>query len=85
MTYRIEFTRSSAKQLQSLPAKARERIQTKLLILADNPRSFDTIKLENQGDLYRVRVGNYRIIYQIQDDELIVLVVKIAHRREAYR
>jgi len=53
--------------------------------LANNPRPFGSDKLAGPEELYRVRVGDYRIVYQIQDEALLVLVVKIGHRREVYR
>jgi mRNA interferase RelE/StbE len=53
--------------------------------LAADPRPFGVKKLSADEDLFRIRVGDYRIIYQIRDKELIVLVVKIGHRREVYR
>jgi mRNA interferase RelE/StbE len=85
MTYRIQLNKSATKQLESLYPKARERIQARLDALSENPRSQGTIKLTSQGDSYRIRVGDYRVVYEIQDAELIVLVIKIAHRREVYR
>lgn len=53
--------------------------------LAENPRPIGSEKLTGSEDLHRIRVGDYRILYQIQDDALLVLVVKIGHRREVYR
>ena len=63
---------------------ARYRIDLRLLVLADDPRPVGVKKLHGQ-DRYRIRVGDYRVIYQIEDEVLLVLVVEIAHRREVYR
>jgi mRNA interferase RelE/StbE len=52
--------------------------------LAQNPRPPDCKKLKDMDDLYRVRVGDYRIIYQVKDEEVLVLVVRVAHRKDAY-
>jgi mRNA interferase RelE/StbE len=70
--------------MESLPATLRLRIAAAILTLADNPRPRGCKKLTGQ-DLYRVRVGDYRVVYEIHDDVLVVLVVRVAHRREAYK
>ena len=85
MKYRVDFTRQSRKQLDQLPATIKKRIIKRLLALEDNPQPSTAKKLSGQEQLWRVRVGDYRIIYQIQGDILVVLVLRIAHRREAYR
>jgi mRNA interferase RelE/StbE len=61
------------------------RTHVKIDALAIEPRSIGSVKLAEAEDLYRIRVGSYRIIYSIQDDLLIILVVKIGHRRDIYR
>ena len=61
--------------------RIRDRIET----LADNPRPPGTVKLTAEDNLYRVRVGDYRIVYRIEDKRLVVLIVRIGHRREVYR
>lgn len=85
MTYEIELSNKAAKQLKKLSADIRDRINEKILELADNPRPSGVVKLENTGNKYRIRVGNYRILYEIQDDILIVKVVRVGHRRDVYR
>ncbi|MEH2370162.1 type II toxin-antitoxin system RelE family toxin [Nostoc sp.] len=65
--------------------KVRTRIQTKIDDLADNPRPNGIVKLEDSDNGYRIRVGSYRVIYDIFDDVLLVSVVKVAHRKEVYR
>jgi mRNA interferase RelE/StbE len=85
MTYQIEFTKQAAKQFKVLPDLEQQRISTKIDALAIEPRAVGAVKLVGAEDLYRIRVGDYRIIYNIQDDLLLVLVVKIGHRRDVYR
>ena len=67
----------------SLPLQ--KRIDTRIRVLSENPRPSGIKKLAGDENLYRLRVGDYRIIYQIQDKALLVLVIKISHRREVYR
>lgn len=85
MPYRIEFAPSARRQLHKLPNETRVRVASALSVLAANPRPPGVKKLSGEEYLYRIRVGDHRIIYQIRDKELIVLVVKIGHRREVYR
>jgi mRNA interferase RelE/StbE len=66
-------------------AKLSRRLQKTLESLRDDPRPQGSIKLSGEDDLHRVRVGDYRIIYQVQDAVLLVLVVDIGHRRDIYR
>lgn len=84
MSYQVIFSRGALKQLSKLPLGLQVRIQTKVDELAIEPRPNGVKKLAND-ELYRIRVGSYRIIYQIQDDVLLVNIVKIKHRREVYR
>ncbi len=79
--YSLAFKKSVAKDLRKIPNNDVERILECINLLCENPRADGCIKLSNQ-DRYRVRQGNYRIVYEIQDLELIILVVKIAHRSE---
>lgn len=83
--YKIEFSNAAFKQLKKLPIKVRTRIQTKIDDLADNPRPNGVVKLEDSDNGYRIRVGSYRVIYDIFDDVLLVSVVKVGHRKEVYR
>ncbi|MBV9387588.1 MAG: type II toxin-antitoxin system RelE/ParE family toxin [Chroococcidiopsidaceae cyanobacterium CP_BM_ER_R8_30] len=85
MAYRVEITRKAAKQVKSLPQEERERIGTEIEALTDNPRPIGVRKISGERDFYRVRVGDYRIIYEIQDKILLILVIGVGHRREIYR
>ena len=85
MAYRIEFKPSAAKEFSQLPKNIQKRIAAKVNTLADNPRPRGVEKLEGRENRYRIRVGDYRVIYEIHDEVLLVLVVRIGHCREVYR
>jgi mRNA interferase RelE/StbE len=82
--YRITIAPSAIKTLGTLENALRTRIQKRIEELADMPRHRQSKKLEGEDNLYRNRVGVYRIVYTIQDDKLIVLVLAVGHRREIY-
>jgi len=85
MTYRIELTKSAARDLATVPKPMLKRLDACILGLADDPLPPGVKKLRNSNGLYRVRVSNYRIIYSIEQDILTILIVRIGHRREVYR
>lgn len=82
--YRVLIKPSAARQLETLPSKDRKSIAAKIEGLATQPRPLGTKKLSGQ-EKYRLRHGNYRVLYSLNDDDAVVLVVRIAHRREVYR
>ena len=82
--YKIYFKRSAVKDLYAIPKKDLQRIINRINFLKADPRPPGCEKLSGQ-ERYRVRQGNYRIVYSIQDDVLTVWVVKIGHRRDVYR
>jgi mRNA interferase RelE/StbE len=82
--YSLAFKKSVAKDLRNIPNKDVKRILKSIELLCENPRADGCIKLSGQ-ERYRVRQGVYRIVYEIQDTELIILVVKIAHRSVVYK
>ena len=84
MKYRVELAPAARRQMKKLSAAIQKRITGRLRKLAVNPRPSGMKKLSDEHDLYRVRVGDYRIIYTIRDEELIVLVVKIGDRKRIY-
>lgn len=84
MTYTVEIKPSAAKQIKKLPKNVQEQVALTINNLAIEPRPDGVKKLSN-SDSYRVRTGNYRIIYQIQDDVLLVTVVRVGHRRYVYK
>lgn len=85
MTYRIEVTPAALRQLRKLDPRARRRIQAAIELLAEQPRPPAATMLVNSDGAWRVRIGDYRVIYDIEDDRLIVLVLAAGHRRETYR
>ncbi|NJN61609.1 MAG: type II toxin-antitoxin system RelE/ParE family toxin [Coleofasciculaceae cyanobacterium RL_1_1] len=85
MTYRIEFAKRAAKQFSALPKPERQRIATKIDALSADPRPLGVKQLTASDGLYRLRIGTYRVIYTIQAEQLLILVLKIGHRREVYR
>lgn len=84
MAHSIKIKPSADKELDALQTDQRKRVLKSVYALSSNPRPSGCKKLKS-SDLYRIRAGDYRIIYEIHDDVLIVLVVKVGHRREVYR
>ena len=83
-SYRLLIKPSAVKELEALPQKDRRRIVAKIRSLSSEPRPRGSEKLSGH-DLYRVRQGDHRVLYSIQDADLIVIVIKVRHRREVYR
>ena len=83
-SYRLEFSISVARALRAIPNADVARILTRIEALADNPRPPSCEKLSGLPR-YRIRQGLYLIVYEIRDDVLLVLVVKVGHRRDVYR
>ena len=83
--YRIEFAPSAKRQFEKLPARVRGRLAPEIDSLATEPRPAGVKHLAGPDDLWRIRVGAYRIVYRIEDARLVVLVVKLGHRRDVYR
>lgn len=84
-SYEIEFLRSAAKELAALPRAMQERIADVIDKLRNDPRPPGAKALQGDGKYLRLRVGDYRVIYQVADERLIVLIVKVGHRREVYQ
>jgi mRNA interferase RelE/StbE len=82
--YKLFFKKSVQKDFNTTPKEALKRILNRIKALAEDPRPFGCEKLTGQ-ERYRLRQGNYRIVYSIQDDELTVWVVKVGHRKHIYR
>ena len=83
-SYKVLIKPSAVKELEALPVKDRRRLATRLQRLSSDPRPPGSEKLSGH-DLYRIRQGNYRVLYSVQDLALIVLVIKVGHRRDVYR
>jgi mRNA interferase RelE/StbE len=86
MAYAIEIARPAQRQLKKLDAPIRRKVSRRIDGLATDPRPSGVVKLTNfSPPIYRVREGHYRVLFTIDDDKLIVLVVRVAHRSDAYR
>ncbi|MDR1513298.1 MAG: type II toxin-antitoxin system RelE/ParE family toxin [Propionibacteriaceae bacterium] len=85
MTYRVDLTAAAARQIKKLPRPARDRVLDAIEDLAEDSRPHGARKLVGEQHAWRVRVGEYRVIYDVLDTELTVTVVRTAHRREVYR
>ena len=83
-SYRIYLRRSAAKELKRLPKPTIQKVIKRIESLAIDPRPVDCVKLTGQ-ELYRIRQGSYRIVYSIQDNELIIWIIKIGHRKDIYK
>mgnify|MGYP001619535147 CR=1 FL=1 len=83
--WRIEFKASAQRDLESLDPPVRRRVLKRIEGLAANPRPPGSLKMTGEPARWRLRVGDYRVVYQILDDVLIVTVIKVAHRKNAYR
>ncbi len=84
VNYRLQIKRSAVKELEAVRLRDRRRIARRIQTLATDPRPSGCEKLSGQ-EKYRVRQGDYRILYAVDDEELTVVVVKIGHRRDVYR
>ncbi|GBO56162.1 RelE/StbE replicon stabilization toxin [Pseudanabaena sp. lw0831] len=84
MSYRIVIPKPAQKQLDNISKIERDRLIITLRSLANDPRPNGVKKLKGYDNTYRVRVGDYRIIYEIKDRELIVLLLSVSHRKDAY-
>jgi mRNA interferase RelE/StbE len=86
MSYRIELIRIAVKQLTQLPPRIQIKIKNQINKLQHDPRPDGVKKLSGEDGIYRIKVAkDYRVVYQIKDDQLIVLIIKIGYRKDAYR
>jgi mRNA interferase RelE/StbE len=85
MAYQILFAPRAFRDLESLPDRDRERIAKRIDGLAKEPRPSGVTKLAGSDDVYRMRVGDYRVLYTIQDRVVTVSIVRVGHRRDIYR
>lgn len=83
-SYELRIRRSAEKEIRKLPGEVRQRVVDGIRALADEPRPHRCEKLTAQ-DAWRIRVGTYRVVYTIDDQAVVIEVVRVAHRREAYR
>jgi mRNA interferase RelE/StbE len=85
LNYRIEFASSAVREFKALERPVQRRIATRVDALAADPFPPDVKKLQGAPDHYRIRVGDYRVIYRVEKKIVTIVVVKIGHRREVYR
>jgi len=85
MAYQVEIKASAVREIAALPKREQRRVVATIEGLADAPRPEGVRKLTGVDNTYRVRVGDYRIVYQIRDDVLIVFIVRVGHRKDVYR
>ena len=83
--YSVEISRRAIKSIAGLPPKEQRRIQAAIDLLAEEPRPPNCVALSGEESVYRVRVGDYRILYEVVDARLLVLVIRVGHRRDVYR
>lgn len=83
--YQVSFAPAALRQLRKLPHDVQKRIIRATESLEADPRPPGSAKLANEVDLYRIRVGDWRVVYRIKDQQLLVLVVRIGHRRDVDR
>jgi mRNA interferase RelE/StbE len=83
--YQISFTPRARRDLSSLPKEVQRRLDVRILALSENPRPPGSKKLSGEEDLYRIRLGDYRVIYGVYEEQLLVLVIKVGPRRDVYR
>ena len=84
MTYQVVLSPSAERQLRKFDPDVRRRVQAVLELLAENPRPPAATKLVGGAGEWRVRTGDYRVVYEIQEGRLLVLVLRMGHRREVY-
>ena len=85
MTYTIEIKASALKELAALPTQIANRARAAIAALATTPRPVGSRKLTGSDRRYRIRISNWRVVYEIFDDRLVVSVIAVAHRSEVYR
>lgn len=84
MAYRIEVTPRARKDLKALPKRERQRVAEQIDALISDPRPTGCRKLKGREDFYRIRAGDYRVVYQIEDEVLLILIVRVGDRKEIY-
>jgi mRNA interferase RelE/StbE len=83
--YEVKLARRAERSLGTMERREQQRIRAALDLLADNPRPPNCVAMQGEDSAYRVRVGDYRIVYEVLDAVLLIQVVRVGHRREVYR
>ena len=84
MSYKVVIPKPVQKQLSALPKNQRDRLIADIRLLAEVPRPSGVKKLKGYENIYRIRVGDYRVIYEVKDQEMLILIISSVHRRDAY-
>jgi len=85
MSYKIVFEKPAEKDFRRLPKDIQQALAHRMSALADNPRPPDSRKLEGADNCYRIRQGDYRLIYTILEDRVVIIVLRVGHRGSVYR
>lgn len=83
--YEIQFANSAAREFRELPEEIKSRVSAAVEALKENPRPRGFRKIRSRQGLYRIRVGQYRAVYEIDDRQKLIVVTRVRHRQEAYR
>jgi mRNA interferase RelE/StbE len=83
--YEVRIAKRAAKSLVSVERRDQQRIRAAIELLAEDPRPPACVAMRGEHSVYRVRVGDYRIVYEVRDEVLLIQVVRVGHRREVYR
>ena len=84
MTYRVVLHRKAVAEVNELPASIKSRVKAAIDALAHDPRPPEATKLKGQASAYRLRFGDYRLLYEVHVTEVVVYVIGVAHRKEVY-
>ncbi len=85
MAYSIEITSSALKSLRAIPRDAQVRIRRAIDRLAEDPFPANVKKMAGEEHTYRLRIGDYRVVYEIHDRRLVILILRVGHRKDVYR
>jgi mRNA interferase RelE/StbE len=85
VNFEILFKSSAAKEFRNLPQDIKKRVITKIDLLSSNPFPKDVKKLKGKNDYYRLRIGYYRIVYELNQNDKIIMITRIRHRRDVYK
>lgn len=85
MSYLVIFNNHAARSFRKLPRDIQQRLKPVINDLQEDPRPMGAEKIKGKDDIYRIRVGDYRILYEVRDKELIICIIEAGHRREVYR
>ena len=83
--YKLEFTNSASKEFKIIPRQFQIRLASKINALSSEPYPYNSTKLKGIGDYHRIRLGDYRVIYRVIEEEGIIKVMRVGHRKDVYR